>query len=144
MLRTMSVSVSKIVIAAIIVIAACATVLAGHLPSAAAVSGQRLHSFNLAAASPHVAKAKFAVYLKSSSPVNKHGCCLLCGHHTGPLQVCSTTNIRDHKPRRRVMVLANPACTDTRVTMYLRSPRTYSPYTSSPSSLLDLGCALTI
>ncbi len=144
MFRTMSMSVPKIFLAAIIVLAAFVTVLAGHLPSAAALSGQRLHSFNLAGASPHVAKARFAMYLKSSSPVNKHGCCPLCGHRTGTLQVCSTTNIRDHKPRRRVMVLANPVYTNPRVIMYLWSPRTHPPHTSSASSLLDLGCALTI
>ena len=144
MLRTMSMSLPKIFLAAIIVLAAFVAVLAGHLPSAAAVSGQRLHSSNRAASSLHVAKATFAVYLKSSSPVNKHGCCPLCGHRTGTLQVCSATNIRDHKPRRRVTVSANPTYTDPRVTMYLWSPRTYPPYTSSPSSLLDLGCALTI
>lgn len=144
MLRTMSVSVSKIVMAAIIVIAAFVTVLAGHLPSAAALSGQRLHSFNLAGASPHVAKARFAMYLKSSSPVNKHGCCPLCGHRTSTLQVCSTTNIQDHKPLRRVIVLANPACTDPRVTIYLWSLRIHPRHACSASSLLDLGCALTI
>lgn len=144
MLRTMSMSLPKIFLAAIIVLAAFVTVLAGHLPSAAAVSGQRLHSSNRAAASLHVAKATFAVYLKSSSPVNKHGCCLLCGHQTGTLQVCSTVTIRDHKPPRHVMALANPACTDTRVTIYRWSPRISPRHTCSASSLFDLGCALTI
>ena len=143
-LRTMSMSVPKIFIAAIVIIAAFVTVLAGHLPSAGALSGQRSHPFNLARSSPHVAKAEFAVHLKNPSPVNKHGCCLLCGHQTGTLQVCSTATIRDHKLLRRVMALANAACTDTRVTIYRWSPRCHPRPACSASSLFDLGCALTI
>jgi len=137
-------SVPKIFLSAIVILAAFATVLVGHLPSAVALSGQRSHPFNLARSSPHVAKAEFAEYLKSPSPVNKHGCCLLCGHQTGTLQVCSAATIRDYKPIRRIMVSVHPARTDPRVTIYLWSPRCHPRPACSASSLFDLGCALTI
>ena len=143
MLRNMSMSVPKIFIFAIVVIAAFGAVLAGHLPLAAASSVEQTPSIMLARPSRQVTKASLAVYLKSPSPVDTHSCCFFCGHQSDTFEVCSPVSLRDHK-LRGLTAPAKPAGAQARLTIYHRSPRIPSHHPRIASSLLELGCALTI